>query len=86
MSRSLRHTPIVPRTNVETEKDEKRLAHQRERKWLHDHLTLQAATMEDFEPELYHLHPRAGRADFGKDGKEFVGSRAAYDEAHLMRK
>jgi hypothetical protein len=86
MARSLRHTPIVPRANIPTEKDEKKLAHQRERKWVHDHLTLQAATVEDFELVKFHEHPRGGREMFAKDGKEFVGHRAKYEDAELMRK
>jgi hypothetical protein len=86
MARSLRHTPIVPRANIDTEKDEKRMAHHRERKWVHDHLNPQNATTEDFELKSHHLHPKAGRETFSKDGKEFVGHRAKYDDAHLLRK
>ncbi len=86
MTRSMRHTPIVPRTNTETEKKDKQIAHQRERKWVHDHLNISAATIEDFELDTLHHHPRGGQMTFGKDGKQFVGSRAVYEEAHLMRK
>ena len=86
MARSLRHTPIVPRANIDTEKDEKKAAHHRERKWLHDHLNLQNVTVEDFEPQPHHQHPKAGRESFSKDGKQFVGHRAIYEDAHLMRK
>lgn len=86
MARSMRHTPLVPRTNTDTEKKDKQIAHQRERKWVHDHLILQAATAEDFELDTFHNHPRAGREEFGKDGKQFVGHRAKYDETRLMRK
>ncbi len=86
MARSLRHTPIVPRANIETEKDEKRIAHHRERKWVHDHLKLQHVTAEDFEIKMHHLHPKAGRELFGKDGKQFIGHRAKYDDAEQMRK
>jgi hypothetical protein len=86
MARSTRHTPLVPRSNSETEKKEKQLAHQRERKWVHDHLTLQTASVEDFELLAFTHHPREGRETFGKDGKQFVGHRAKYEDAHLMRK
>ncbi len=86
MARSMRHTPLVPRTNTPTEKKEKKLAHQRERKWLHDHLTLQTATIEDFEIEAFHEHPHSGRETFGKYGKQFVGHRAIYEDPPLMRK
>ncbi len=86
MTRSVRHTPIIPVANSETEKGDKKIAHHRERKWVHDHLTLQAATVEDFELAKFHEHPRAGRELFAKDGKQFVGHRAIYEDAHLMRK
>jgi hypothetical protein len=86
MARSVRHTPLIPRTSTPTEKKEKQLAHQRERKWVHDHLRPQTATVEDFELENFHEHPHSGREQFGKDGKQFVGSRAKYDDAALMRK
>lgn len=86
MSRSQRRSPIIPRSNTETEKSEKKLAHQRERKWLHDHLNPQTVTMEDFEIETFHLHPRAGRVAFGKDGKEFIGSRTRYEDPKALRK
>jgi hypothetical protein len=86
MSRSMRHTPIIPATNKDTEKKDKQLAHQRERKWLHDHLNVQTATVEDFEIDVFHHHPREGRELFAKDGKQFIGSRAKYVDAHLLRK
>ena len=86
MSRSQRQTPIVPRTNSETEKDEKRIAHQRERKWLHDHLNVQTASVEDFELTAPPQHPRAGQVEFGKDGKEFIGHRAVYEDPRQLRK
>jgi hypothetical protein len=86
MSRSLRHSPIVPVANIESEKAEKRLAHHRERKWLHDHLNPQTATKEDFEIETFHEHPHSGRILFAKDGKEFIGSRARYEDPRVMRK
>ncbi len=86
MARSMRHTPIVPVAKNETEKDDKRHAHQRERKWLHDHLNPQTVANEDFELEQFRHHPREGRELFAKDGKQFVGHRAKYEEAHLLRK
>ncbi len=61
MSRSKRRTPIIPVANIESEKNEKRLAHQRERKWLHDHLNPRTASMEDFDIKMFHLHPHSGR-------------------------
>jgi hypothetical protein len=86
MARSVRHTPLVPRTTTESEKKDKQLAHHRERKWVHDHLNPQIAGAEDFDIVAFREHPRAGRDAFGKDGKLFVGSRAKYDDAPLMRK
>jgi hypothetical protein len=86
MSRSLRHSPIVPVANIESEKADKRNAHQRERKWLHDHLNPTTATAEDFELEAFHEHPHSGRMFFGKDGKEFLGSRAKYEDPRSLRK
>jgi hypothetical protein len=86
MSRSLRHSPIVPIAKIESEKDEKRLAHQRERKWLHDHLNPQTATTEDFEIEAFKEHPHSGRIMFSKDGKEFIGSRARFEDPRALRK
>jgi hypothetical protein len=86
MARSVRRTPLIPRKAIESEKLEKRLAHQRERKWVHDHLSPEVAADEDFDLVTFHEHPRKGRAAFGKDGKLFVGSRAKFDDAALMRK
>lgn len=86
MSRSLRHTPIVPVAKIESEKNEKRIAHHRERKWLHDHLNPQIAADEDFDIQTFHLHPHAGRDSFAKAGREFLGSRAIYDDPRAMRK
>ena len=86
MSRSLRHSPIIPVANIESEKKDKQLAHGRERKWLHDHLNPQTASTEDFEIEVFHEHPHSGREVFAKDGKEFIGSRAVYDDPRALRK
>ncbi|MCA0433992.1 MAG: hypothetical protein LCH46_12100 [Proteobacteria bacterium] len=86
MSRSLRHTPIVPNANVASEKEDKRQAHQRERKWFSDHISPQTVTAEDFEVEDFRLHPHSGRAIFGKDGKAFLGHRAKYEDPKTLRK
>ncbi len=86
MSRSLRHSPIVPVANTDSEKSDKRTAHMRERKWLHDHLNPQTATAEDFEIEKFHVHPSSGSEAFAKVGKEFVGSRAHYENPQALRK
>ena len=86
MSRSLRHTPIVPVANIESEKAEKKSAHHRERKWLHDHLSPKISVDEDFDIEAFHLHPRMGRGMFSKIGKEFLGSRTRYEDPRALRK
>ncbi|MFT3671421.1 hypothetical protein [Aestuariivirga sp.] len=86
MSRSKRRTPIIPVANIESEKTEKRLAHQRERKWLHDHLNPRTASMEDFDIKMFHLHPHSGRDSFSKGGREFLGHRALYDDPRSMTK
>jgi hypothetical protein len=70
MSRSVRQNPFVAKSSHESEKNDKKLAHQRERKWIHDHLTPQAATTEDFDIVDFHLHPKSGRDLFAKHGKE----------------
>lgn len=69
MSRSLRQNPFVPNTSHESEKNDKKLAHQRERKWINDHLSPTAAATEDFDIINFHLHPRSGRDLFCKAGK-----------------
>lgn len=86
MSRSKRRTPIIPVANIESEKTEKRLAHQRERKWLHDHLNPRTVSMEDFDIKMFHLHPHSGRDSFAKGGREFLGHRAMYDDPRSMTK
>jgi hypothetical protein len=86
MSRSTRHTPLVPVTNMESEKNEKRLAHQRERKWLHDHLKPNLAVVEDFDIVNYHEHPHSGSDSFAKQGKEFVSAAAAREDHKVLRK
>lgn len=69
MSRSIRQHPFVSNTAHESEKNDKRIAHQRERKWINDHLTPTAAAGEDFDMIAFHLHPRSGRDLFAKSGK-----------------
>jgi hypothetical protein len=70
MTRSTRQNPFVPVAPNESEKNDKRLAHQRERKWIHDHLTPTTATAEDFDIPSFHEHPKSGRNLFAKHGKE----------------
>jgi hypothetical protein len=86
MSRSMRHSPLVPATNTESEKTEKRLAHQRERKWVHDHLKPTLASDEDFDMVTYHEHPHSGSDTFAKQGKAFVKSAEARGDHRLMMK
>lgn len=86
MSRSQRHTPIIPVAKIESEKDEKRAAHHRERRWLHDHLNPQTATKEDFDIEAFHLHPHSGRDSFSKGGREFIGYRVRYEDPRALTK
>jgi hypothetical protein len=69
MTRSVRQNPFVPNVPNESEKSDKRLAHMRERKWIHDHLTPTAATTEDFDIPTFHEHPKSGRDLFAKHGK-----------------
>jgi hypothetical protein len=69
MTRSVRQNPFVPNIAHDSEKNDKRLAHQRERKWIHDHLTPQAAAVEDFDIVSFHEHPKSGRDLFAKHGK-----------------
>ena len=70
MTRSLRQNPFVPNSTHASEKHDKVLAHQRERKWFHDHLNPVAATIEDFDIVDFHLHPKGGHGlFFAKAGK-----------------
>jgi hypothetical protein len=77
MTRSVRQHPFVANTAYESEKNDKRLAHQRERKWIHDHLTPTAATAEDFDIPTFHEHPKSGRDLFAKHGKALHAEEAA---------
>ncbi len=86
MSRSQRHTPIIPVANHESEKSEKRAAHHRDRKWLHDHLNPQTASAEDFDIKEFHLHPHSGRDNFSKGGREFIGHRVRYEDPRALTK
>jgi hypothetical protein len=70
MTRSVRQNPFVANTAYESEKNDKRLAHQRERKWIHDHLKPTEAGAEDFDIPNFHEHPKSGRNLFAKHGKE----------------
>jgi hypothetical protein len=77
MSRSVRQNPFVANSSHESEKNDKKLAHQRERKWIHDHLTPEAAAQEDFDIVKFHEHPKSGRGAFAKNGKELHAEEAA---------
>lgn len=76
MTRSIRQVPFLPNTSHESEKNDKRLAHQRERKWFSDHLQPQAVS-EDFDIIAHHEHPKSGRGTFAKHGKAWAEGEAA---------
>jgi hypothetical protein len=78
MSRSVRQNPFVANSSHESEKNDKKLAHQRERKWIHDHLTPEAAVQEDFDIVKFHEHPKSGRGLFAKHGKELNVEASAF--------
>ena len=69
MTRSTRHHPFTPNSTHISEKSDKVLAHQRERKWIHDHLNPVAATVEDYDIVTFHNHPKGGRDTFAKAGR-----------------
>ena len=69
MTRSVRQHPFVANSTHESEKNDKRLAHQRERKWIHDHLIPSIPVDEDFDIVSFHEHPKSGRDYFAKHGK-----------------
>jgi hypothetical protein len=69
MTRSLRQNPFIANSSHESEKNDKRLAHQRERKWINDHLRPEEAGTDDFDIVTFHEHPRSGRHFFAKHGK-----------------
>jgi hypothetical protein len=77
MSRSVRHHPFIANSTNESEKADKQMAHQRERKWIHDHLKPGAAVIDDFDIVTFHEHPRSGRDLFAKHGKELHAGEAA---------
>jgi hypothetical protein len=77
MTRSVRQNPFIANSSHESEKNDKKLAHQRERKWIHDHLTTQAATTEDFDIVSFHEHPKSGRGVFAKHGKVLQAEEAS---------
>lgn len=68
MSRSKRKAPFFPRTTSVSEKDDKRLAHRKERAYARDALG-QLDHEEEIEP--YTEHPRSGQWVFDKDGKTY---------------
>jgi hypothetical protein len=68
MTRSVRQTPFLPNSAHESEKNDKQLAHQRERKWIKDHLHPEHVN-EDFDLAAPHEHPKSGRDSFAKKGK-----------------
>lgn len=77
MTRSVRTNPFVAKSSHESEKNDKKLAHQRERKWIHDHLKPGEAAVEDFDIVNFHEHPKSGRAFFAKHGKEMHAEEAS---------
>ncbi len=76
MTRSVRQTPFLSNTAHESEKKDKRLAHQRERKWIKDHLHPEQVT-EDFDLATPHEHPKSGRDSFAKKGKAWAEGEAS---------
>ncbi len=67
MSRSRKKTPIVGTANVASEKEDKQIAHRRER---HD---VKTQLSKGLEPEN-HYHPHSGSEMFSKDGKRWVSN------------
>ena len=65
MSRSRKKTPIIGFANVASEKEDKQVAHRRER---HD---VKTQLSQGLEPENHH-HPHSGSEMFAKDGKRWV--------------
>jgi hypothetical protein len=76
MTRSVRQTPFLSNTARESEKKDKQLAHQRERKWVHDHLQPENVG-EDFDLPTPHEHPKSGRDSFAKKGKALAQGEAS---------
>lgn len=76
MTRSVRQTPFLSNTARESEKNDKRLAHQRERKWIKDHLHPEHVN-EDFDIATHHEHPKSGRGTFAKQGKAWAEGEAS---------
>jgi hypothetical protein len=85
MSRSRRKTPVRGITSSDSESYDKRSAAQRGRKWLHDHLSPEAAGDPDFDLPAYE-HPRSGGFAFTKDGKFWFGNSRRLNPKALMRK
>ena len=86
MSRSRRKTPIAGITSSESESPDKKLAAQRERKWLHNRLSPQTASDPNFDLPLQQAHPKSGGWAFAKDGKHYWGNSKRVNLAKLMRK
>ncbi len=76
MTRSHR-TPFIANAPIESEKTDKKLAHQRERKWFNDHLHANVVQKEDFDIVSFHEHPKSGRHLFSKHGKALDESNVA---------
>jgi hypothetical protein len=68
MTRSHRN-PFIANAPIDSEKSDKQLAHQRERKWFNDHLHANTVQAEDFDIVAFHEHPKSGRQLFAKQGK-----------------
>lgn len=86
MSHSKRKSPILPITNVKSEKDDKRLASRRERMRVTSLLSNHQAVDPDFDLSEYCWHPRRGQWVFGKDGKFYAGKDLLEQDLKLMRK
>lgn len=86
MTHSTRKTHIFPRTNTETEKDDKRLAARRERARVKAKLSAHAASEPDFDLSEFRWHPREGQWVFAKDGKYYGGAVLSPDDKKRMRK
>jgi hypothetical protein len=86
MTHSTRKNHIFPRTNTETEKDDKRLAARRERVRVTAKLSIHAAVEPDFDLDEFRWHPRAGQWVFGKDGKYYGGATLSPENQKRMRK
>lgn len=66
MSRSFKKAPVVPTAKVASEKEDKQIAHRRER---HDVKIQLSQGSDDVDP---HFHPHSGSEQFSKDGKKWL--------------